>query len=76
MRALSFVRDPVLDAWYLVAFAVTCGLGLAASRTLTDTHGTAGKVGVAVAWIVAVPAWATFVFWFTGRLKARRANAR
>ncbi len=66
------MRDPVLDVWYLVAFVVTCGLGLAASRTLTDTHGAAAKIGVAVGWVVAVLAWATFVFWFTGWLKARR----
>lgn len=75
MRALSFVRDPVLDAWYLVAFVATCAIGLAASRTLTDTHGAAGKIGVAAAWVVGVLVWAAFVLWFTGRLKARRADA-
>ena len=72
MRALSYIRDPVLDVWYLVVFVVTCAIGLAASATLTATHGAAGKVGESIGWVVAVVVWATVVFWFSGWLKARR----
>jgi len=75
MRALSFMRDPVLDAWYVIAFVVTCAIGLAASRTITNANGAGGKIAVVLAWVVAVVAWAPFVFWFTGWVKARRPSA-
>ena len=64
-----------IGAWYLVVFVATCAIGLAAEATLTATHGTLGKVGLTVAWVAAVVAWATVVFWFSGRLKRRPGAA-
>lgn len=61
--------------WYLVVLVATCAIGLAASTTLTDTHGATGKVGLVVAWIAAVVVWATFVFWFSGWMKRRPGAA-